>query len=49
MEYRHIGELTPDGTVYVNDDMGTLEASSRSGASGTGKRRYALCLVCGFL
>ena len=35
MEYRHIGELTPDGTVYVNDDMGPLEAMVPPGKYAT--------------
>ena len=26
MEYKHLGGLTPDGTIYVNDEMGTWEA-----------------------
>lgn len=26
MEYKHLASLTPDGTMYVNDDMGTVEA-----------------------
>lgn len=35
MEYRHIGGLTPDGTVYVNDDMETLEAMVPPGKYAT--------------
>lgn len=26
MSYKHLAGLTPDGTMYVNDDMGTVEA-----------------------
>ena len=31
MEFKHIQGLTPDGTVYYNEDMGTLEAIGASG------------------
>ncbi len=35
MEYKHLGGLTPDGTMYVNDDMGTLEAMISPGGYAT--------------
>lgn len=35
MEYKHLGGLTPDGTMYVNDDMGTVEAMIPPGAYAT--------------
>lgn len=35
MEYKHLGGLTPDGTMYVNDDMGTLEAMIPPGGYAT--------------
>lgn len=35
MEYKHLGGLTPDGTIYVNDDMGTLEAMLPPGQYAT--------------
>lgn len=35
MEYKHMGGLTPDGTIYVNDDMGILEAMLPPGKYAT--------------
>lgn len=35
MEFKHLGGLTPDGTIYVNDDMGTIEAMIPPGSYAT--------------
>lgn len=35
MEFKHIQGLTPDGTVYYNEDMGTLEAMVPPGKYST--------------
>lgn len=35
MEYKHLESLTPDGTMYVNDDMGALEAMIPPGGYAT--------------
>lgn len=35
MNYKHLGGLTPDGMIYVNDDMGTLEAMLPPGQYAT--------------
>ncbi|MCI9534954.1 MAG: exo-alpha-sialidase [Lachnospiraceae bacterium] len=35
MEYKHLGGLTPDGTIYVNDEMGTWEAMIPPGSYAT--------------
>lgn len=35
MEWKHIQRLTPDGEIYANDDMGTLEAMIPPGKYNT--------------
>ena len=35
MDYKHLGSLTPDGKLYVNDDMGTIEAMIPPGKYAT--------------
>ena len=35
MEFKHLAGLTPDGTIYVNDDMNTLEAMIPPGKYST--------------
>ena len=35
MEFKHIQGLTPDGTVYYNEDMRTLEAMVPPGKYST--------------
>lgn len=35
MNYKHLPGLTPDGTLYINDDMGTLEAMIPPGSYST--------------